>query len=127
MNYVGKIDREIYKCVTEDIVTDEVIITDEQISHIREKHPNDYERFSAYIPQILAEPDYILEANKPNTAFVLKRIEENGKNFQLILRIKTSKDIKEYKNSIITFLKIKDKEWRRCIRNKKILYKREYL
>ncbi len=125
VNYVGKIDREIYKCVTEDIVTDEVIITENQIFHIREKHPNDYERFGKYIPQILAEPDYILEANKPNTAFVLKRIEEEGKNFQLILRIKTSKDIEDYKNSIITFLKIKDKEWRRCIKNKKILYKKE--
>lgn len=35
MHTVGKIDREIYKCITKDIVTDEVIITDERIGHIK--------------------------------------------------------------------------------------------
>ena len=43
MRYVGKIDKEKYRCITEDIVTDEVIITDERIGHIKERHPNDYE------------------------------------------------------------------------------------
>ena len=45
MYVVGKIDQEIYQCITNDIVTDEVIITDERIEHIKERHPNDYERF----------------------------------------------------------------------------------
>ncbi len=125
VNYVGKIDREIYKCVTKDIVTEDVIITDNQITHIKERHPNDYERYGEYIPKILNDPDYILEANKPDTAFVLKSISENNKKFQLILRLKTKNDPEHYKNSIITFLKIKDKEWKRCIKNKKILYKKE--
>ena len=31
---IGRIDKNIYKCVTEEIVTDEVIITDERIAHI---------------------------------------------------------------------------------------------
>ena len=48
MYRVGKIDREIYHCIAEDIVTDEVIITVVQIMHIRERHPNDYELFSTY-------------------------------------------------------------------------------
>ena len=43
---IGKIDREIYKCITEDIRTDEVIITDNQIQHIKDRHPEAYERFS---------------------------------------------------------------------------------
>ena len=30
----------------------------------------------------------------------------------MILRLKTSKDPKDYKNSIITFLKISDKKWK---------------
>ena len=76
---VGKIDQEIYQCITNDIVTDEVIITDERIEHIKERHPNDYERFCSYIPEMISNPDYIIEANKlKNTAknsnwfFVLK-------------------------------------------------------
>ena len=90
---VGKIDIEIYKCVTEDIQTDEVIITERQIEHIKERHPSDYERYFSYAQEIIREPDYILEANKPNTAFVLKHIVDNGKNYQLILRLKTSHDL----------------------------------
>lgn len=35
VHVVGKIDQEIYQCITNDIVTDEVIITDERIEHIK--------------------------------------------------------------------------------------------
>lgn len=125
MHVIGKIDREIYKCITNDLLTDEVIITDNQIQHIKIRHPNDYERFASYFPEIIAEPDYILEANKPNTAFILKQIAFDGLNFQLILRLQTSQDPKEYKNSIITFFKIDQKKWEKYLRNKKILYSRK--
>ena len=122
---ICKIDKEIYKCVTSDIQTDEVIITDTQIEHIKERHPNDYERYFGYVKEIIKHPDYILEANKPNTAFILKHIIDNNKNYQLILRIKTSNDPVGYKNSVITFLKVEDKRYRRYLRTKKILYKNE--
>ncbi|MGN0467374.1 MAG: PBECR2 nuclease fold domain-containing protein [Acutalibacteraceae bacterium] len=122
MHYIGKINREIYKCVTEDIITDEVIITEKQIEHIKERHPNDIERYYDYIKEIVENPDYILEANKPNTAFILKHIIDNGKNYQLILRLKTSDDPILYKNSVITFLRVDDRKWAKYLRNKKILY-----
>jgi hypothetical protein len=123
--YIGKLDREIYKCVTKDITTDDVIITDTQVKHIKERHPNDYERYFKYANEIIKNPDYILEANKSDTAFLLKHIEDNNKNYQLILRLKTSKDPAEYKNSVITFLKVEEKRYRRYLRTKKILYKSE--
>lgn len=122
---VGKIDRNIYKCITADIVTDEVIITDERIGHIKERHPNDYERFCSYIPEIIANPDYIIEANKPNTGVILKEIEEHGEKFKLVLRIKVEGDPDEYKNSIMTFWHIGETTWKKSLKNKKVLYKRE--
>ncbi len=122
---IGRIDKNIYKCVTEDIVTDEVIITDERIAHIKERHPNDYERFCSYIPEIISNPDYIIASNKPNTATVLKQITNNGEKFQLILRIITSKDNVDFKNSVITFLNINERTWNKYLRNKEILYKKE--
>lgn len=125
MYKVGKIDIEIYSCVIDDIQTDEVIITDKQVEHIMERHPNDYNSFFNYAKEVVENPDYILEANKPNTAFVLKHIVDNGKNYQLILRLKTSSDSMEYKNSIITFFKVDDRKWAKYLRNKKILYKKE--
>ena len=66
-----------------------------------------------------------METNKPNTAFVLKSVKDQGSNIQLILRLKTSDDPEGYKNSIITFLKIDQKKWEKYLRNKKILFKRE--
>lgn len=125
MHIIGKINKNIYKCVTEDITTEEVIITDNQINHIKNRHPNDYENFSSYFSDILSDPDFILEANKPNTAFILKQITENDLTVQLILRLQTSQDSKGYKNSIITFLKIDIKTWNKYLRNKKILYRKD--
>lgn len=45
---------------------------------------------------IVEDPDFIIESNNPN-----------------------------FKNSIITFMKINEKEWSRLIRNKRILYKKD--
>lgn len=125
VHYVGKINKDIYKCITEDIKTDEVIITETQIRHIKDRHPNDYEQYYQYFADIVENPDFIIEANKPNTALILKNIHIEDKQFKTVLRLVTSDDAEEYKNSIITFMKIDDKEWKRLLKNKKVLYKRE--
>ena len=125
MYTVGKIDREIYRCITEDIRTDEVIITDNQIQHIKNRHPNYYERFSGYFGKIISQPDYIIETSKPNTALILKEIVTEKERVKTVLRLVTSTDNTEYKNSVITFMKIDEKEWNRLLRNKRILYKKE--
>lgn len=124
LHHITRLDIEKYKCVSENIVTDEVIITDERIQHIKDHHPNDYERFSTYIAAAIEAPDYIIE-DKPATAMILKHIEESGEHFRLSVRLVTSNDNPDYKNSVLTFLKIREKEWRRLIKNKKILYKAE--
>ena len=127
MQLVGKIDRDIYSCITEDIVTEDVIITEERIEHIKERHPNDYERFYCYLPEIISSPDYIVEANKPNTAVILKEVGEQGERFKLVLRIKVQGDPQEYKNSIMTFWYIGDATWRKILKNKTILYKKRMI
>lgn len=125
MYFVGKIDREIYKCITEDIMTDEVIITEERIGHIKERHPDDYERFCGYLRDIVECPDYIIEANKENTGVLLKEIEENSERFKLVLRIAVKNDPEGYKNSVISFWNIGDTTWKKTLKNKKILYRKE--
>lgn len=122
---VGKIDINKYQVVSDKISSDEVIITTERIQHIRERHPRDFDRYGQYLGRIIEEPDYILEANKPNTAFLLKEFVEADERFQLILRLAVEGDVPGYKNSIITFLKVEEKRYRRYLRTKKILYKSE--
>ena len=125
MYTVGKIDRNIYKCITDDIVTEDVIITDERISHIKERHPNDYERYYKYMKEVIEKPDFIISGNKPNTALILKEFSYGDEQFKTILRLITSFDNTNFKNSIITFMKINNREWERLLRNKEILYKKE--
>jgi len=122
---VGRIRVEKYRVVSANIRTDEVVITDERIEHIRQRHPNDFERYAQYMAEIVEAPDYILEANRPNTAFLLKAFEEDGERFQLILRLAVEGDKPEYKNSVITFLNVEEKRYRRYLRTKKVLYKSE--
>ena len=124
VNFICKIDRSIYSCVSKDITTDEVVITEERIQHIKERHPNDYERYYSYIAQILRSPDYILE-DKVHTGLILKEIKEDDKMFRLVLRLSTSTDNPEYKNSVLTFMETNRKKWEQNIRNKKVLYKRD--
>ena len=125
MQVVGRIRVEKYRVVSANIRTDEVVITDERIEHIRQRHPNDFERYAQYMAEIVEAPDYILEANRPNTAFLLKAFEEDGERFQLILRLAVEGEKPEYKNSVITFLKVEEKRYRRYLRTKKVLYKSE--
>lgn len=106
---VGKIDKNIYKCITEDIMTDEVIITAERIQHIMDRHPNDYERYCGCLKEIVEHPQYIVETNKPYTALILKEFVEGKERFKTVLRLTTSHDNPEYRNSIITFMKINEK------------------
>lgn len=122
---ICKIDREIYKVVSPVIRTDEVVITDERVQHIKERHPNDFEKYEKYIADILQNPQYIVEDKAPHTAVILNEYIENGKRFRLILRLSVPQDPPNYKNSIITFLEISERKFNKYLRNKKVLYKSE--
>ncbi|MCM1480558.1 MAG: PBECR2 nuclease fold domain-containing protein [Muribaculaceae bacterium] len=125
MKIIGRLNIEIFKCIDSGIISDEVIITEERIQHIKERHPNDYERYCLYMKEVVENPEYIIEANKPRSALILKSFSEGNEQFKTVLRLVTPEDNKDFKNSVITFMKINEKEWNRLIKNKKILYKSE--
>ena len=116
---IGNIDKEIFSCISSDIVTDEVVITDERLQHIEEHHPGAFAEIEPYLQIAIQDPDYIIsDSGRKNTGLVLKMIEEEEIRFQIVLRVQTSE------NSIISAWRIREKEWNRLIRNKVILYKR---
>ncbi len=130
VRYIGKIDREIYKCVTPDITTDEVVITEERIQHILEQHPQiEHVVIINNLAEALADPDYLLQdtyaEHKENTAIVLKMFHDNDMGYRIILRLATSTDSDGNKNSVITAFSISQKKWAKYLRNKRILYNRE--
>lgn len=124
MQYIGKIDKEKFKLISTKLTTNEVILTDKQIEHIKNRHPNDYELYFNYLKEIVENPDYIIRDEKPNTGFLLKKFVKEDKRFQLILRLHTSEDNPNYKNSVITFLKINEKKYKQYLRNKEIVWKK---
>lgn len=106
-------------------MTDEVIITEEQIMHIGERHSEAYLDTMHYVTDILNNPDYIFRDRRPNTGLVVKKICNEKKSFLLVLKIITSDDNRDYKNSVITSWKITEKRLNNYIRNKDIIYKKE--
>lgn len=125
MHDIGRIDIKKYQCVSDSITTDEVIITDERMQHIRDNHPGAYEKIAPYLQTALNEPDYILKDKHADSGLVLKLIEDNGLRLQIVLRLHTSRGQEGYKNSIISAWDISQERWRNYIKNKKVLYKHE--
>ena len=106
VRFVCDLNPEIYNRVVPIIKTCHVIITDKQLIHIRERHPDISETVMERLAEIIQEPDYIIATEKLYTANVLKRIECNGKSYQLVLRIYTDGDPDGFQNSIITFMSV---------------------
>lgn len=121
MHFLCKINKALYQCITEDIITDEVIITDERIHHIMTRHENDYNIVISHVRNALQQPDYILKDNRRHTGLIIKSIESG--NISIVLRIHTSKDLIGYKNSVISCWKISEKRLQNYLRNKIVLYK----
>lgn len=120
MQYIGKIDRD--KLIKYNIATDIVVITRERKEHIKKRHFEDYSKYIQYIPYIIENPDYILEDNNNiDTILILKKLNEENKNIQIVIKLNTTKDKSRY-NTILTFWQIRDKNYIKTIQHNKIIY-----
>ncbi|WP_294727284.1 minor capsid protein [uncultured Fusobacterium sp.] len=105
--------------------TDQVILRDERIEHIREGHPEVVEIIKKHAKDIIESPDYILkDAIREETILCVKKLEENSNiNVVIKLALEDSKDKKRNKNSIITSFLINDKRLKRELKKKECIYK----
>ena len=87
MHTIGRINKSIYSCITEDIVTDEVIITDNQLQHILDRHPEVYKEVTDYLNDIISAPPFLIKDNHKNTGLGVKRINTKEEYAQMVLRI----------------------------------------
>lgn len=122
MQYIGKIDIE--KLGKYKMITNKVIITKERIEHIKRRHFTDYDKYIQYVPDIIEDPDYILEdIDNINTILMLKTIIEKKENIQVVIKLQTNREKGKY-NSILTFWKIRDRNYEKVIKHNKIIYKK---
>lgn len=124
MKYIGKLDGEKLGKYKNKIVTQNVIITNERIEHIKKRHLNDYEKYINHISDIIKNPDYILiDKDKIDTVMFLKRILDNTKNIIVIVKLNTEIEKIEMSNSILTFWQIRNVNYEKVIKNNIIVYK----
>ena len=133
MQYFGKIDINLYKDISKNIITDEVILTEKQREHIELRHPGVLKKYEKYFTEIIEKPNYILKDNsRENTALVFKMIKEKDKNrekadnINLVLRLAVEGDKSKNKNSIITCIPVGNSRLRSYLNNGRIIYRNLY-
>ena len=129
LQYIGKINTQLFKDISQTIITDEVVLTNKQKEHIKQRHPEVLEKYEKYFNEIIENPDYILKDNtRENTALIIKKIEfaEDNSivNVNLVLRLAVLGDNENNKNSIITCIPIGNTRLKSYINNGKIIYQK---
>ena len=122
---LGTLDKNLYSCITNDIDTDRVIITDKQLDHIADNHPEAYDQILVELKETLKDPDYIFKDSvHDNTGLVVRKVESDEESLFIVLRICTDSEGGRLANSVISGWKISSKRLNNYIRNKQVLYKK---
>ena len=91
---------------------------------MNEQHPGEHEKIKEYLKDAVENPDYIMADKHPNTGLIIKEIKTKEIYVQLVIKICTSRDEREFKNSIISLWEISEARLQNYLRNKQLLYKR---
>jgi len=106
------------------IMSNEIIITDERLKHIKIRHPEDYELFKEFGKQTAEKPDIIIKDCKNElTVFMIKKLEST--NLNVVAKLIVCENNEDLKNSVMTFYRIRNKNLIKLEKKNKILYKRE--
>lgn len=121
---LGKLNTQPLGSEFGKLKTDELIITNERIEHIKIRHPEDFELFEQYSLLVVNEPEFVIKDEKnKNTVFITKKLENT--NLNLVVKIILETDEDDLKNSVMTFYRIRDKNLKKLINKNRTLYKKE--
>lgn len=121
---LGKINTKVLEKEFGKIQTDEIIVTNERIDHIKERHPEDYDLFEKYGRESVSAPDLIIKDIKnKGTVFMVKKLPET--NLNVVVRVVLETDDSKLKNSVMTFYRIRERNLKKLIEKNGMLYKKE--
>ena len=104
--------------------TTEVVVTDERIAHIKERHPEDYLLFEQYGRESILSPDILIQDVKNvGTVFAVKQLPDT--NLNVVLRLVLDTDNPDFKNSVMTFYRIREKNLKKLMEKNPVLYIKE--
>ncbi|MCL2766655.1 MAG: PBECR2 nuclease fold domain-containing protein [Peptococcaceae bacterium] len=126
LHIIGNIDVDLFEKEFGILQTDEVILTNERDTHIKDHHPQDYSYFKRYAVETVQNPDIIIVDGKhKSTVFLVKSLPET--NLNVVLRLAVETDKKELKNSIMTFHRVRNSYLHKMLTRNKVLYMRKEL
>ena len=121
---LGRINIKILEIEYGKLRTDEIIITDERMEHIKERHAEDYLLFEKYGKASVNSPDIIIkDTKKEGTVFMIKKLPET--NLNVVVRVALEREDRRLKNSVITFYRVREKNLQKLIKKHDLLYKKE--
>ena len=121
---LGRINIKILEIEYGKLRTDEIIITDERMEHIKERHAEDYLLFEKYGKASVNSPDIIIkDTKKEGTVFMIKKLPET--NLNVVVRVALEREDSRLKNSVITFYRVREKNLQKLIKKHDLLYKKE--
>lgn len=111
---LGKINTAILEKKFGKVQTDEIIVTNERLIHIQQRHPQDYELFEKYGQDCVQNPEYIINDKKNDgTVFMVRGLPDT--NLNVVVRVALETDKKGLKNSVMTFYRLRDRNLRKLI------------
>lgn len=126
LRILGKLEERALKAEFGALRTTDVIVTEERIKHIRERHPQDVELFELYGTETVAKPDIVIKDMKnEGTVFMIKHLPDYNINVVVRLALKTEDE--GLKNSVMTFYRIRAKNLVKLLRKNKEVYRKEII
>lgn len=124
MTLLGNLDPALLQNFFGTLRTTEVVVTEERVAHIKERHPEDFTLFEQYGAETVLFPDLlILDEKHAGTVFAVRRLEES--NLNVVVRLALETDKNEYKNSVMTFYRLHDRNLKKLLEKNRLLYSRE--
>lgn len=117
--YIQPLEQEFGK-----LQTDEVIVTNERLEHIKIHHPQDFELFKTFGVEAVTQPNEIIKDIKHSgTVFMIKSIPDT--NLNVVVRLALETDDEGLKNSVMTFYRIRNSNLNKLRKKNKPLYNKE--
>lgn len=119
---IGQLNSNFFLAEFGTLQTEDVILMGERLSHIREKHPSDLIFLERYGKAIIEQPDILLKDRKhEGTVLLLKKLPDT--NLSAVVRLALETDDAGRKNSIMTFYRIREKNFKKLVEKNLLLYK----
>ncbi len=126
LRVLGKIEERALIAEFGALTTTDVIVTEERIKHIKERHPQDVMLFEQYGQETVLEPDIIIKDGKnEGTVFLIKHLPDS--NINVVVRLALVTEDEGLKNSVMTFYRIRAKNLVKLLKKNKVIYRKEII